>query len=342
MERVGTMQSNFDYEDYEVINMANTARNRRLITSRYESLKMKKAKHLKIVNKARFILSVGVLTVCVSSFSFALSGWNSNTLNNDILSSNQVYEPIVAQNIIDKEKSDINENTIEKQLLDKYCNIYSLNINVVYKLVQEFTNNFTNENYIRTNNPGFRFNNNSYDNKELGILCFIRHLYQIPEDFGLSLNEIKSAKYNEREEIREEYLVKQYSSIFGIDPVLVLAIEYQEASFNGERYASEVYKNYNNPAGLINPNTNDFWKFPSKEAGIIEHIYQLKNYYIDNNLTTPEQIQSKYAPNGALNDPNNLNSNWLINVKKLMEEIKNDSDIFNEQTEYEKGSFHKY
>lgn len=336
------MQSNFDYEDYEVINMANTARNRRLVIDRYESLKMKKTKHLKIVNKARFMLTVGILTVCVSSFSFAILGENSTTLNNGISSDIQSYLPTNAtQNVINNEEKN-NENILEEQLVNKYCKIYSLNTDIVYKLVQEFTNDFTLEDYLKTNNPGFKFNNNSYDNKELGILCFIRHLYQIPEDFGLSLNEIKSIEKNENAEIKEEYLVKQYSSIFGIDPVLVLAIEYQESSFNGERYASEVYKNYNNPAGLINPSTNDFWKFPSKEAGIIEHIYQLKNYYIDNNLTTPEQIQSKYAPSGALNDPNNLNSNWLSNVKKLMEEIRNNPDIFNEQIKYESESIRKY
>ena len=336
------MQNNFDYEDMQAINIANTARNRRLKIDRYESLKIKKAKHLKIVNKARFMLAIGVLTVCVSSFSFSISELHSKAFNNDDSFGTQATESFSIQKSIEDEETIVNEPSIEFQLLDKYCKIYSLNFNTVYKLVQEFTDNFTNDNYKKTNNPGFKFNNKSYESKELGILCFVRHLYQIPEDFGLKENQIKATSQENKENVREEYLVKQYSSMFKIDPVLVLAIEYQESSYEGERYASEVYKSYNNPAGLINPKTNDFWEFPSKEAGIIEHIYQLKNYYIDNNLTTPEQIQSKYAPNEALNDPNNLNSYWLTNVKSLMEEIKNNPDIFNEKIKTEKVSIHKY
>lgn len=47
----------------------------------------------------------------------------------------------------------------------------------------------------------------------------------------------------------------------------------------------------------------------------------LRRGYLDEGLTTLAQIQAKYAPLGAANDPGNLNSNWLTNTTILYGEL---------------------
>ena len=178
---------------------------------------------------------------------------------------------------VDKE---ININNEESKYLQKYCNeVYGLNYEIVYTIASKLTNNFTSEEYIKTNNPAYKINKKECNSKEEGFLTFIRHLSQIPSDFGLDINQIKNPNFVSPPKGNEEYKVKYYSELFGIEPELVLAIEYQEASLNGTHYNSDAYLNYNNPAGLILPNTSELWKFKSPDAGIIEHIYQLKKLY---------------------------------------------------------------
>lgn len=98
----------------------------------------------------------------------------------------------------------------------------------------------------------------------------------------------------------------------GIDPVLLAAIAFHETG----RGSSNAVKNKNNPGGLMNPATN--WstliEFSSLEEGLNAMAKNLYKNYIGMGLLTPSQISSKYAPIGAANDPNNLNSNWLGTV----------------------------
>lgn len=61
---------------------------------------------------------------------------------------------------------------------------------------------------------------------------------------------------------------------------------------------------------------NGLMTFSSLEEGIDKMASNLKRNYIDKGLTTIEAIQKKYAPNGADNDPTNLNSYWTSGVKK--------------------------
>lgn len=140
----------------------------------------------------------------------------------------------------------------------------------------------------------------------------------------------------------EEYKVKYYSDIFNVDPVLALAIEYQESTSGGVHYASRAYVECNNPAGLMNPsNTSKIWEFKSPDAGIIEHIHQLKTNYLDKGYKTPEQIKQKYSPDGALNDPNGLNAHWISGVRIFMNEIRNNENIFDNKDIEESVKFSK-
>lgn len=311
------MQNNFDEEMDQAIALANTARQKRYYIDKQKSIKMKKAQKLSIIKKCRFLLSIGVITICASSFAINLSSKNnSNPIEINTINSSYVVSAINK------------DETLEQEYIDKYCKIYGLDSNKVYEIAKTLSNSFSDEKYISSNNLIYNMNGKSYSNKELGILIFVRHLYQIPKDFNTNINDIIDKKFTPNNEINEELTVKYYSDLFGVDPSLVLAIEYQESSCNNERYSSDAYLNLNNPAGLIDPATSKLWIFPSKESGIIEHVYQLKNYYIDKGLTTPEQIKEIYAPNDTDNDPTNLNYNWLNNVKSLMAEINANPNIF--------------
>ncbi len=310
-------QNNYDLEIDQALKMANS--HTKFVIKKEESLKHKKTKNLKIKNFKKVIIAIG--TICICSVLLLMSVYVDNGIvfapsPDDV---NITIENTKNENDYVKDELDAAQKQ-QQSHINNYCNIYGLKEDVVTKIYEENKEHFKTISYLNNNNF-------DYYNNEIEILTFVRHLYQKPEDFNTNIEIIKDTnKIND--EINEEQTVKYYSDLFHIDPVLVLAIEYQESSSNGERYASDVYINNNNPAGLISPATGNYWEFPSKEAGIIEHIYQLKKYYIDEGKTTPEQIKENYAPNGASNDPNNYNFFWVNNVNSLMEEIANNPNIF--------------
>ncbi|WP_326831379.1 CHAP domain-containing protein, partial [Staphylococcus aureus] len=57
------------------------------------------------------------------------------------------------------------------------------------------------------------------------------------------------------------------------------------------------------------------------EAGA-KNLYDL---YISKGLDTPAKIQPKYAPNGASNDPTDLNSNWKRSVEHIQNQMSDGS-----------------
>lgn len=95
-----------------------------------------------------------------------------------------------------------------------------------------------------------------------------------------------------------------------VNPMLVAAIAKHETG-NG---TSSAIISLNNPGGLMG--NNGLMKFNTLQDGLNKMIIVLKEYYIDQGLTTIEQIQKKYCPVGASNDPTNLNVHWLPAVTK--------------------------
>jgi len=278
----------------------------------------------KKINFRGFVISIALGTIIASSM--FMSFVKTETIDEKNINNTPTTSIETRVSYVQQESDIVSE---EELFLKKYCNeVYGLNYETTKLLAIKLTNNFTSEEYKETNNPAFKINGRICNSKEEGFLTFARHLSQIPSDFGLTENEIRNTEFISPSKGNEEYKVKYYSDIFGIDPSLVLAIEYQEASESGLHYNSSAYLEYNNSAGLISPSTSKLWEFKSPDEGIIEHIYQLKKNYIDKGLRTPEAIKSTYAPDGALNDPTNLNHNWLSGVNYFMEEIKNNPNIF--------------
>lgn len=84
------------------------------------------------------------------------------------------------------------------------------------------------------------------------------------------------------------------------------------SKFETGSFKSSLCVNSNNYGGLYY--NGSFMKFETPEAGIDAFINTLKKGYFDKGLVTLEQIQKKYCPEDAKNDPNGLNKNWLSGV----------------------------
>lgn len=95
---------------------------------------------------------------------------------------------------------------------------------------------------------------------------------------------------------------------YGIDPAFLASIAMHETG-NG---TSNAIKTKNNVGGMMGK--NGLMSFGSIEKGIDAMASNLKRLYIDQGLTTVEEIQKKYAPVGASNDPTGLNNNWTKGV----------------------------
>lgn len=114
--------------------------------------------------------------------------------------------------------------------------------------------------------------------------------------------------------------IYQKSRQYNVNPMLVAAIARHETG-NG---SSKAVVELNNPGGLMG--SNGLIRFNSLESGIESMVKTLKNLYIDMGLTSIEQIQKKYCPIGASNDPTGINKYWLPmvtnNYLKILEEAK--------------------
>lgn len=103
----------------------------------------------------------------------------------------------------------------------------------------------------------------------------------------------------------------------GIDPVLFASITLSETS----RGTSNAIKSYNNPGGLMNPATGKLFRYSTLYEGLQSMGKTLYNRIRVDGLTTIEKLGNVYAPLGAKNDPNNLNSHWVPNVTTIAAEL---------------------
>lgn len=99
----------------------------------------------------------------------------------------------------------------------------------------------------------------------------------------------------------------------GLDPRLLVAIAGAETSF-GTYGPSQAIQN---PFGL-GPGRS----YPSWQASIQAAARNLAGpLYLGRGAVTIVQIQAIWAPNGAANDPTNLNSHWTTNVSRYYAEL---------------------
>jgi len=116
----------------------------------------------------------------------------------------------------------------------------------------------------------------------------------------------------------QEVLFNKLQIKYNVNKWLILAICLHESA-NG---TSNLISSRNNPAGILNDSYTDFRKFSTLEEGIERTFYIIRNYYMDEGLTTIKQIGSKYCPAGDTSDKTNINKYWVPSVSKLYEEMK--------------------
>lgn len=108
--------------------------------------------------------------------------------------------------------------------------------------------------------------------------------------------------------------IKEVADKYEIDWKMAVAISKHETG----QYTSYAFKTLNNVGGLMywDGKKSSLQSFNSLEKGIEKYISNLKYNYYDMGLDTIEEIQKKYAPIGAANDPNGLNNYWVSGVTK--------------------------
>lgn len=108
----------------------------------------------------------------------------------------------------------------------------------------------------------------------------------------------------------------QYARQTGLEPRFILAIAGSETSF-GTTGNADGLKN----AWGLGPG-NSYRDWPDGFRHAIDNLNG--ELYRGAHLWTIPQIQARWAPNGAANDPTNLNSNWLRNVSIIYTEMGGD------------------
>lgn len=152
-----------------------------------------------------------------------------------------------------------------------------------------------------------------------------KKVIQIDQEEEKSLKSQKKAELESLEKIEElsnectldevSCKIKEVADSYEVDWRLAVAISMHETG----KYTSVAFNDNNNVGG--NFRNGSLMVFEDLDKGIDFFISNLKTKYIDLGLDTIEEISVKYAPIGADNDPNDLNSNWIPGVTRYYKEL---------------------
>ena len=106
------------------------------------------------------------------------------------------------------------------------------------------------------------------------------------------------------------------STAVGLDPRLLVAISGAETSFGTYGPSQTIHNPFGMGPGIVYPSWDDSIAAAARNLG--------GRLYKGSGLVTIAQIQRRWAPNGAANDPTNLNSNWYKNVGRYYGELGGD------------------
>ena len=104
--------------------------------------------------------------------------------------------------------------------------------------------------------------------------------------------------------------IKKKAEEYNIDWKMAVSISAWETG----HWTSNLYHNKNNIGGLY---CGEFLSYNSLDEGVDAFVSNLKRNYFDLGLDTLEEIQKKYCPINAANDPTGLNQYWLGGVTQI-------------------------
>lgn len=96
------------------------------------------------------------------------------------------------------------------------------------------------------------------------------------------------------------------SRAVGLDPRALVAISGAETSFGTYRPSQDIHNPFGMGPGIDYPSWSDAIRAAARNLG--------GSLYFGDGRVTIGAIQQRWAPNGASNDPTDLNSNWARNV----------------------------
>ena len=129
---------------------------------------------------------------------------------------------------------------------------------------------------------------------------------------GMTLNELSDKLNRSLNSTLSDkgYLIASYSLEKNVDPYMAVAIMLHETGCKWN--CSNLVRNCNNVGGQKGYGCGNYSYFNSLDEGIMAFIDNLSNNYINKGLTTPEEINHKYAED----------SSWAKKVNKYIEDIK--------------------
>ena len=104
----------------------------------------------------------------------------------------------------------------------------------------------------------------------------------------------------------------------GLDPRLLVAISGAETSFGTYGPSQGIHNPFGLGPGIVYPTWDDAIAAAARNLG--------GSLYKGSGLVTIAQIQGRWAPLGATNDPSQLNSNWYRNVSRYYGELGGDAN----------------
>lgn len=109
------------------------------------------------------------------------------------------------------------------------------------------------------------------------------------------------------------YIFAKYSIEMGVDPYLAVAIMLHETGCKWTCSSlARVCNNYGGQKGTPSCNGGSYRSYETQEEGIKGFISNLARNYISKGLTTPEQINKRYAEDQS----------WSIKINRYIKEIK--------------------
>ena len=179
--------------------------------------------------------------------------------------------------------------------------LFGFNLNNMEDKKQPDENNIVSVSVINATANIINANNIQKFNLQPEIVYDGLTLDELTNKLNKSLNSTIAGKGN---------LIASYSLEKGVDPYMAEAIILQETGCKWD--CSYLVKSCNNVGGQKGSGCGGYSYFPSLDEGIKAFIDNLYNNYVSLGLTTPEQINPKYAESTL----------WAVNVNSYIDIIK--------------------